>query len=231
MLKFQGSLDDLQNTVMRCAILGEWSYHKKNRFYRFRAATGAILNWWPSTGTINLQGHYAEQFETLFLEDALVAAAQSEPGLVGEEPVWEAVPGPTPSLNRARQVPSTAGSWVLSPRRAWVQKLSNSYPPLTRIEPGPEIRSVPHHSHKTGRADHAGRQRRDSRYLPLRINAGIVSDPRLSFQDSGFQPLACEPVTGDLGTKLGDQHLPSAGIGPTSLLENLTGPQQLCETV
>jgi hypothetical protein len=110
MLNFRGSLDDLQHTVTRCAILGEWSYHKKNRFYRFQAATGAILNWWPSTGTINFQGHHAEQFETLFLEHALVAAAQSEPALVGEERVWKAVPGPTPSLNRARQVPSFAGT-------------------------------------------------------------------------------------------------------------------------
>ena len=91
MLKFQGSLKDLQDTVIRCAILGEWRYHKKNRFYRFQAATGSILNWWPSTGTINFQGRHAEQFETLFLEHALAAAAQSEPGLVYEEPAWEVV--------------------------------------------------------------------------------------------------------------------------------------------
>jgi hypothetical protein len=78
--------------MMRCAILGEWSYHKENRFYRSQAATGAILNWWPSTGTINFQWHHAEQLERLFLDQALVAAAQSEPGLVGEESAWEAVP-------------------------------------------------------------------------------------------------------------------------------------------
>jgi hypothetical protein len=108
MLRFQGSLDDLQDTVMRCAVLGEWSFHKKNRFYRFQAETGAILNWWPSTGTINFQGHRAEQFERLFLDQALVAAAQSGPALVCEESAWEAVPGPTPPLDGSRDAPSFA---------------------------------------------------------------------------------------------------------------------------
>jgi hypothetical protein len=107
MLKFRGTFDDLQDTVMRCAILGEWSYHKNNRFYRFQAATGAILNWWPTTGTINFQGHGTEQFETLFLDKALVAA-QSEPGLVCGESAWKAVPGPTPLLDGSRDAPSFA---------------------------------------------------------------------------------------------------------------------------
>jgi len=108
MLKFQGSLDDLQDIVMRCAIPGEWSYHKKTRFYGFQAATGAILNWWPSTGSINFQGHDTEQFEALFLKHALVAAAQSESCLVDEESAWDAVPGPTPFLDGSRETPSFA---------------------------------------------------------------------------------------------------------------------------
>jgi hypothetical protein len=56
MLDFRGSLNDLQDTLMQSAIPGERSSHKKSRFYRFQAATGAILNWWPSTGTINSRG-------------------------------------------------------------------------------------------------------------------------------------------------------------------------------
>ena len=51
MLRFQGSLNDLQELMMRCVILGEWNFHKKSRFYRFQAAAGAILNWWPKTGS------------------------------------------------------------------------------------------------------------------------------------------------------------------------------------
>jgi hypothetical protein len=122
MLTFDGSLDDLQNTLMRCAVLGEWSFHKKGRFYRFRAETGAILNFWPSTGTINFQGHDAEQFERLFLDRALVAAAQSEPTLVCEESAWEAVPGPTPRLDPSREAPSSVG-------RETRRKLSSPHSP------------------------------------------------------------------------------------------------------
>jgi hypothetical protein len=95
MLKFRSSLEELQDIVLRCAIRGEWSFHKKSRFYRFQAAAGAILNWWPKTGTINFQGRDAQEFERLFLEHALVGAAQSAPALVCEESAWEGVPGPT----------------------------------------------------------------------------------------------------------------------------------------
>ena len=56
MFRFQGSLNDPPEIMMRRVILGEWNFHKKSRFYRFQAATGAILNWWPNTGTINFQG-------------------------------------------------------------------------------------------------------------------------------------------------------------------------------
>jgi hypothetical protein len=109
MLKFQGSLDDLQHAVRRCAIAGGWCFHKKSRFYRFQAETGAILNWWPTTDTINFQGHDAEQFETIFLEHALVGAAQSEHGLVSrKEPAWESVPGPTQTKGGPREAPSFA---------------------------------------------------------------------------------------------------------------------------
>jgi hypothetical protein len=95
---------------MRCAISGEWSFHKKSRFYRFQVATGAILNWWPTTGTINFQGQNADQFEALFLEHARAGVAQSEPALVCEGSAWEAVPGPTQRLNGSREAPSFAGT-------------------------------------------------------------------------------------------------------------------------
>jgi hypothetical protein len=110
MFKFRGSLEELQEVVLRCAILGEWSFHKKNRFYRFQAEAGAILNWWPNTGTINFQGHHAEQFEVLFLDQALVGVAQPESGLVGEEPAWAAVPGHTAPPEGSREAPSFAGT-------------------------------------------------------------------------------------------------------------------------
>ena len=110
MLKFQGSLEELQDIVLRSAIRGEWHFHKKSRFYRFQAATGAILNWWPKTGTINFQGLDAELFEALFLKHALVGATQSEGVRVCEESAWEAVPGPTQTQGGPRVAPSLAGT-------------------------------------------------------------------------------------------------------------------------
>jgi hypothetical protein len=38
MLKFRGLLDDLKHIVMRCAIPGEWSFHKNSTGSRPRAA-------------------------------------------------------------------------------------------------------------------------------------------------------------------------------------------------
>jgi hypothetical protein len=109
MLRFRGSLDDLQDIVLRCAVPGEWCFHEKSRFYRFHAATGAIPNWWPSTGTINFQGRDAERLEAIFLQDTLAAVAQSEPGVVYEkESAWQAVPGPKPPPDRTREAPSLA---------------------------------------------------------------------------------------------------------------------------
>jgi hypothetical protein len=110
MLKFRGSLEELQKIVRRCAIPGEWRLHTKSGFYRFQAATGAILNWWPNTRTVNFQGRDAHEFERLFLEHAFVGAAQSGPALVCEESAWEAVPGPTPRQDGSREVPSFAGT-------------------------------------------------------------------------------------------------------------------------
>jgi hypothetical protein len=108
MIKFRGSLEELQGIVLRCANRGEWSFHSKSRFYRFRAATGAILNWWPSSGTVNFQGQDAQEFERLILEHALVGAAQSGPALAREESAWAAVPGPTPRQDGSREAPSFA---------------------------------------------------------------------------------------------------------------------------
>jgi hypothetical protein len=114
MLKFQGSLDDLQDIVMHCAISGEWSFHKKSRFYSLRAETGAILNFWPSTGTINFQGQDAEQFEALFLSHAFMDTSVGAMAPLSEEPVWAPVPGPTPPLDGRHE---TQGSIETEGRR------------------------------------------------------------------------------------------------------------------
>lgn len=63
MKNFHGSLDELKALVASCGYSGDWS-EKPGAApqYSFRAKTGEILNWWPSRGTINLQGKNSDTF-------------------------------------------------------------------------------------------------------------------------------------------------------------------------
>src|SRR5580704_13446432 len=51
----------------------------------------------------------------------------------------------------------------------------------------------------------------------------------LEADDRAFQPLTHQPITRDLGTELGDQHLPGAGVSAASLFEDPMGAQRLRE--
>ncbi|PWT86635.1 MAG: hypothetical protein C5B58_01115 [Acidobacteria bacterium] len=99
-IKFRGPLRQLQSIVSQCAIPGEWQFHKTNKFYRFRAAAGTILNWWPTTGTITFQGQNAEDFEALVL---------AQPGLLSEDANWIDVPDLTSRRESLRESRGTAG--------------------------------------------------------------------------------------------------------------------------
>jgi hypothetical protein len=108
MLRFTGSLEDLQNIVARCAIPGDWQLHTKSPFYRFRASTGAILNWWPTTKALNFQGKEAERFKDLFLRHTLVEVEQPEPSLSSDESVWIDLPDPSSPLGGLRKARESA---------------------------------------------------------------------------------------------------------------------------
>ncbi len=56
--KFAGSFDNLRELVTLTGMDGGWE--QMAGFWRFRCHGGAILNWWPSTGTVNLQGPSSE---------------------------------------------------------------------------------------------------------------------------------------------------------------------------
>jgi hypothetical protein len=96
MLRFKGSLEELQKIVARCSIPGDWELHTKSNHYRFRASTGAILNRWPTTKALNFQGKEAESFKDLFLRHTLVEVEQPEPSLSCDESVWIDLPDPSP---------------------------------------------------------------------------------------------------------------------------------------
>jgi hypothetical protein len=103
MLRVKGSLEELQKIVARCAIPGSWQLHTKSNYHRFRTSTDAILNWWSTTGAMNLQGKEAEHLKDLFLRHTLVEVEKPEPSLSCDESVWLDLPDPTPPLNGSRK--------------------------------------------------------------------------------------------------------------------------------
>jgi hypothetical protein len=52
---FNGSLEQLQRIVATAGPEGAWE-HMPTSYWRYRANSGAILNYWPTTGTFNFQG-------------------------------------------------------------------------------------------------------------------------------------------------------------------------------
>lgn len=54
MRKFRGSYEELQQLVATTGVDGEWIEQKSQAQYR--ADSGAVLNFWSSTGTVNFQG-------------------------------------------------------------------------------------------------------------------------------------------------------------------------------
>ena len=67
MPKFHGELDELKQLVTSTGKSGTWS-EGKNGHQCFRAKSGEILNWWPSSGTVSFQGSSPEIFEAAFCQ-------------------------------------------------------------------------------------------------------------------------------------------------------------------
>jgi hypothetical protein len=101
MLRFKGSLEELQKIVARCAIPGDWQLHTGN-YYRFLTHAGAMLNWWPTTKAMNFQGKEAEHFKDLFLRHTLVEVEEPEPSLSGDEVVWVDLADLPPAFDESR---------------------------------------------------------------------------------------------------------------------------------
>jgi hypothetical protein len=85
----------------------------KSNYHRFRASTGAILNWWPTTKALNFQGKEAEHFKDLFLRHTLVEVEQPEPSLSCDESLWIDLPDPSSPLGARGSVPDEKHRKVL----------------------------------------------------------------------------------------------------------------------
>ncbi len=69
-IKFFGSVDDLKSRV--ASIHGNWTEESSGK-HTFRSSSGAVLNFWPSRNTIQLQGkpEAHPEIEALLADDAV----------------------------------------------------------------------------------------------------------------------------------------------------------------
>ena len=71
MAKFKGDFEDLHKLVVQTGTPGFWR-ELPNGQIQFRSVCGAVLNWWPTTGTITVQGKPVAVDELKFALAALV---------------------------------------------------------------------------------------------------------------------------------------------------------------
>lgn len=68
--KFHGEFDQLEAVVIATGSSGQWEWMPAE-FWQYKSPDGAILNWWPSTKTIDFQGSLAAR---VALEQAIADA-------------------------------------------------------------------------------------------------------------------------------------------------------------
>ncbi len=90
MTTFKGSFDELQARMTATGHEGSWSEIANGK--QFRAANGARVNWFPTTGTLQFQGPEAEREE---LKSDFEASSVPRTGTASIPAV--AVPGTTPA--------------------------------------------------------------------------------------------------------------------------------------
>ena len=71
MATFRGDFEDLHRLVANAGTAGYWR-ELPNGHIQFRSVGGAVLNWWPTTGTITVQGKPAAVDELKLSLAALV---------------------------------------------------------------------------------------------------------------------------------------------------------------
>ena len=66
--RFLGTILQLQEIVAMTNLDGKWAPIPHG--WSYRCQSGALLNWWPTTGTINFQGSHgvAAEFEAALIE-------------------------------------------------------------------------------------------------------------------------------------------------------------------
>ena len=78
-LRFRGNYRKLRQLTALTGAAGQWRVRENH--YQYRAATGAVLNWWKSTRAITFQGPKwaAKELKNAFLKFAIVVIEKKQP--------------------------------------------------------------------------------------------------------------------------------------------------------
>jgi hypothetical protein len=79
-IKYTGPFEELQRLVKITEVVGYW-WEPDDGHHQFRARLGALLNWWPSTHTVTIQGKPLAKEQLASKLDAAVRRAA--PGFDG----------------------------------------------------------------------------------------------------------------------------------------------------
>lgn len=74
--KYRGTIEELKGLVERAEIPGDWDDDGQGK-HSFRSKDAGVFNWWPSTGTLNVQG---PAYAKARIEAALAVPAEGQAG-------------------------------------------------------------------------------------------------------------------------------------------------------
>lgn len=86
-MKFTGNIDELKNKLNEKGF-SPYKEEEANGCHRFRFSNGAILNFWPSRGTVNLQGQKCESLSQFI--HRLCGDNIQDPNIISNDPVTPA---------------------------------------------------------------------------------------------------------------------------------------------
>jgi hypothetical protein len=76
--KFNGTFNELQELIKSAGLSGKWKDRGQVN-HRFRSNDGGVLSWWPSNGSIQIQGQNAARMklENLFVARSPITLAET----------------------------------------------------------------------------------------------------------------------------------------------------------
>jgi predicted nucleotide-binding protein len=78
--KFEGTIEELQARVEAAGIKGKWEEDGQGK-HTFRSNDGGVLNWWPTKGTLQLQGQdkAKQRLEKAITSESGIMSSQEGP--------------------------------------------------------------------------------------------------------------------------------------------------------